>query len=556
AVPGASLPLIGRWDKSGAMSADLKPVITQLVTKLTDASLSDDVRGQVAVNLLGVRQMDASIIPAVGALLDPGGSPALQRRVVEALGNTGDAAAGQSLLGAFTKATAELKEPLFAQLVKRSEWTRALVEALADKRVALNTLGPAFTHRLRTHPDKSVAHFANETIDALRGPEAKQKDELIAKLKPEVEKRGNLENGHKLFTANCAGCHVFKNEGRNLAPNLTGMGAHGPAELLVHIVDPNRLVEPNFISQSIETKDGETFDGVIERENNRELLLRNASGDYTIQQKDIKNRRSTSLSLMPEGLEAIGADGMRDLLTYICSEDEKYRFIDLRGVATADSTQGIYASRDRRNESLVFVSFGVVKAGDVPFEILHPSRTLNGNNVIVLRSRNGMAREYPRRVEVTNLNLTVRRLHFLGGIGGWAWPYGGDEAKGFSAGTITVTHSDGTTEAWALTNGVHIADYNSTRDVPGSKAAPGLVTHGQVRTFSRDVRNQSPITRIMLESMGNEIATTYVAITAEVGDGAQNVEHRTSNIEHRTSNVELGMGARHSHADCGRRRVT
>src|SRR5207244_388692 len=52
AVPGASLPLIGRWDKSGAMSADLKPVLTQLVTKLTDASLSDDVRGQVAVNLL------------------------------------------------------------------------------------------------------------------------------------------------------------------------------------------------------------------------------------------------------------------------------------------------------------------------------------------------------------------------------------------------------------------------------------------------------------------------------------------------------------------------
>src|SRR5262249_17830630 len=60
AVPGAALPLIGRWDKSGAMSADLKPVITQLAGKLADASVSDDVRGQVAVNLLGVRQMDAS----------------------------------------------------------------------------------------------------------------------------------------------------------------------------------------------------------------------------------------------------------------------------------------------------------------------------------------------------------------------------------------------------------------------------------------------------------------------------------------------------------------
>ena len=38
-------------------------------------------------------------------------------------------------------------------------------------------------------------------------------------------------------TANCSLCHKFKEEGRDLAPNLTGMGAHGPAELLVHVVD-------------------------------------------------------------------------------------------------------------------------------------------------------------------------------------------------------------------------------------------------------------------------------------------------------------------------------
>jgi type 1 glutamine amidotransferase len=224
---------------------------------------------------------------------------------------------------------------------------------------------------------------------------------------------------------------------------------------------------------------------------------------------------------MPEGLDTIGVDGVRDLLTYICSDDEKYRFIDLRSVATADSTQGIYAARERRNESLLFSKFGIVKVDDVPFEILHPSKTLNGNNVIVLRSRNGVARDYPRRVEVADLNLKARRLHFLGGIGGWAWPYGGDEAKGLPAGTITVTHADGTTELWGITNGVHIADYNTTRDVPGSKAVSDLVTRGQVRAFSRDVRGQSPIAKIALESMGNEIATTFVAITAELAEGAQ-----------------------------------
>ena len=45
-----------------------------------------------------------------------------------------------------------------------------------------------------------------------------------------------------------------KAEGKDIAPDLTGMGAHGPADLIVHILDPNRLVEPNFVAFSIETK--------------------------------------------------------------------------------------------------------------------------------------------------------------------------------------------------------------------------------------------------------------------------------------------------------------
>ena len=100
---------------------------------------------------------------------------------------------------------------------------------------------------------------------------------MLAKYTPEVLKPGNLENGAKLFTANCAGCHVYKTEGRNLAPSLTGMGAHGAADLLVHILDPNRLVEPNFVSTLIETKDDQSYDGIIERENAQEIVLRNAT---------------------------------------------------------------------------------------------------------------------------------------------------------------------------------------------------------------------------------------------------------------------------------------
>jgi hypothetical protein len=66
-----------------------------------------------------------------------------------------------------------------------------------------------------------------------------------------------------------------------------------------------------------------------------------------------------------------------------------------------------------------------------------------------------------------------------------------------------------------LINGVDLADYAGAADVPGSKLAAGLLDHGQIRFFTRTLSRKSPVTRITLESMSNQVAPTFVAITAE-----------------------------------------
>src|SRR6185503_17472176 len=98
--------------------------------------------------------------------------------------------------------------------------------------------------------------------------------------------------------------------------------------------------------------------------------------------------------------------------------DAKYRIIDLRNAFTADSTKGIYITQESTNESLVFKRFGLVKAGEVPFEILHPNKTATGKNVAVLKGGRGFSKMLPQKVEISNLNLKATRLHFLGGVGG------------------------------------------------------------------------------------------------------------------------------------------
>ena len=115
-------------------------------------------------------------------------------------------------------------------------------------------------------------------------------------MRPEVVKPGNAANGAKFFTQNCAQCHRFKNEGAEFAPNLTGMGAHGPEDLLVHILDPNRVVEPNFLSVSIETKDDLSYDGIVLRENNSVVVLRNQTAETEIRKDNIASRRSCEIA--------------------------------------------------------------------------------------------------------------------------------------------------------------------------------------------------------------------------------------------------------------------
>jgi putative heme-binding domain-containing protein len=523
-VVGAVLPLVVRWDKKGAMTADLKPLIQKMADKVNDNSLADSERARVATSLLGVRQLNPEVVANVAQILGSGSSAALQQQVIEALGNTLDVAIGAPLVAAFPKLSADLQSLAFNQLIKRADWSQTLVRAIKEERISLTTLGPAAVHRLRTHSNREVAQRAGEVIDEIRGPEIKEKDALIAKLLPEVQKPGNAENGRQLFTQNCGTCHKFNGQGNDLAPDLTGMGAHGPAELLTHVLDPNRVVEPNFVAHSVETKDGLVFDGIVARENPASVVLRNAQGEIDLKRETIRSQRSTGLSLMPGGFESLGAAGLQDLLAYIRAGEGAFRVLDLGPAFTANSSRGIYGSEDAVNESLRFTRFGLVRVADVPFEVVSPTKSGTGNNVVVLKGGRGFAKTLNQRVEIKG-GVAAKKLHFLGGVGGWAWPCCGDNKnENVPVAKVTVHYADQEREQIILRNGQEFADYNGKNDVPGSQEALGLVRYGQVRWFSKPLKRQAVIDRISLESYDNAVVPTFVAITAELAADASRRE--------------------------------
>ena len=110
--------------------------------------------------------------------------------------------------------------------------------------------------------------------------------------------------------------------------------------------------------------------------------------------------------------------------------------------------------------------------------------------------------------------VTAASLHFLGGVGVWAWPAGGDAARGGKpVMKVTVQFADGTTEEHVLQNGEYFADALVRADVPRSVDAGDFTGRGQLRYFAINLGKKAPLSKIVLESYDNEVVPATVAIT-------------------------------------------
>ncbi len=513
----SALPLIGSWDKAGAMKGEVAEMTAALIATLGRADAPDEDRIASARSLLGLRGTNAEILSTIVKQLGQPGSPGFQRALIAALGETDDASVGVALSTAYSTLPADAQAGAFDAVLKRADWSNAFLDAVKSKQVDVATIGPANAFRLRSHPDKAVAKRAVALFDELN-PTAKLKKDAIAKLMPVVEQKGDVEKGKQLFTTTCAICHKFGDFGADVGPGLTGMGAHGPSELLGAIVDPNAEVDPAFTQWNIETKDGGIFAGIIAAENPASITLKSLAGVQEVKVAAIKSRVNTGRSLMPEGFDGLGGEAMRDIIAYMQSVDGgRFRTLDLRDAFTASTSTGLYHTQEAKGDSFVFTKTGTVSVEKIPFNIVSAEKA--PLNILVLKGGppKSYAKSLPQKVEVKVGGFRANRLHFLGGVTGWGFRNNGDLSEVLK---VTIHTTQGQREGMTFKNGVEFADYNGRIDVPGSKPAQGLVKGGhQLRWFSKPLAMGAvEIDRITIESLDTGAAPTLVAITAELAD--------------------------------------
>ena len=309
-----------------------------------------------------------------------------------------------------------------------------------------------------------------------------------------------------------AKCHIYGGEGGKVGPDLTGMGTHPREELLIHILDPSRSVEGNFVQYTLATTGGQVFNGLLSSESKTAVELLDAEGKpHRVLREEIEEFAASKKSLMPEGFEKqVPPEGVADLLAFLTKRG-KYLPIDLRSVATVVTTRGMFFSPDSTIERLIFPDWSPKTFQGVPFALVDPQGDRVPNAIMLYGPSGETPPKMPKSVTFP-VNAPAKAIHFLSGISGWG-ATGPDSAQTTSM-TVRIHYADGKTENHPLKNGIHFADYIRRIDVPGSQLAFRLRGQ-QVRYLAINPQRPDPIARIELVKGPDDTAPIVMAVTIE-----------------------------------------
>lgn len=496
---------------SQSMQQKLAELATAWLKTAGDEKLPDAERIIAAVQLVEFQPDNAKYTANLLDLVTPQSSPAFVTGIVQATGRSQAAAAGTQLVSIVGQLTPVGRKQVVSTLLSRQSWTAQLLTALDKGSLQLADLTLDQRQALANHPDRKLAAQAQRLLKRGGGLPNADRAKVLAELLPLTAKSGDATAGLEVFKKQCAKCHIHGQLGARIGPDLTGMAVHTKEELLTQILDPSRSVEGNFRVYSVATLDGKTLSGLLMSENKTAIeLVDTEAKKQVILREDIAQFKASTKSLMPEGFEKqLKPDDFINLLEFL-KQRGRFLPLPLAKVATSISTRGMFFSREAVAERLVFSDWQPKTFQGVPFQLVDPQDGKQANVVLLHGPSGNFPPKMPRQVELP-VNSPARVIHFLSGVGGWAFPLG---QKGSVSLIVRLTYNDGSVENHELKNGIHFADYIRRVDVPESKFAFHAGT-AQLRYLTITPEKPLPIKTLKLIKGPDNTAPLVIAITVE-----------------------------------------
>ena len=283
---------------------------------MADASAAEETRAAAAKRWIAL-QDKVDVADAILSHVTLLSSPTLSAGLVNALSESRNSDTGGAIMKHWATFTPAVRRSAIGVMLRRSDWALAMLNAVEDKTIGRTDIAPEYWSQLRSNRDRRIAGLANRLANA-SAQISVDRAAIVERLLPLAKEKGDAARGKEVFTASCAVCHKFGEEGGMVGPDLTGIGTRDRSDILLEILDPNRSVEANFRLWTVTTKDGNSYAGRLEAETQTTVeLLDLVAQKHVIQRKEIETLEALPQSIMPIGFEAIPADDLKSLLDYL-----------------------------------------------------------------------------------------------------------------------------------------------------------------------------------------------------------------------------------------------
>jgi putative heme-binding domain-containing protein len=204
-------------------------------------------------------------------------------------------------------------------LVSLKDGGKALLSIVDEKRLP-DELKTEATTVLHSSNDRSIREEAGRLLPLPKTASGRE----LPPIRELIRRDGDPARGETVFfrqgATSCARCHRVRGKGEWIGPDLSTIGVkYGREELLRSILNPSAAVGFSYRSQVVALADGRIVTGLIVEDTPEHLVIKDADGKrQTIPPSEIEDRKTSDLSLMPEGLAQTMTDTeLVDLLSYL-----------------------------------------------------------------------------------------------------------------------------------------------------------------------------------------------------------------------------------------------
>jgi len=301
---------------------ELRPAIIRLLGNTEQPRATRAVFAAAILKLRSDSRLAAvALVPLIAGVTD-----ALVNDSMTAVANSQTDVTGPILEAVFQVATSAeqltLAEQLSADAIGADMLLRLMESGKASARLLLK---PTVQQRLEAIATDEIKQRAKPLTENLPSEDAVIDQLIVVRRNAVHAATGDATSGKELFKKSCLICHQIAGEGKQVGPNLDGIGNRGLDRVLEDVLAPNRNVDVAFRTTTIVTNEGKAYSGLLkELEGNRVSIIDSQAKETILPTDAIEERRAATTSPMPSNVgEAFSESQLRDLVTYLLQQRRK-----------------------------------------------------------------------------------------------------------------------------------------------------------------------------------------------------------------------------------------